>query len=118
VYEIDYHAGSAGQTLTVTLLKTDNEPGGNGSVDLKAAWLVGDTSLVINSIQAAGSKLILSIMGSNPTRTLVVRETGSLAAPQWSDVQNVTFTTELDGKVTASFDKPSAATRFYQVLLR
>ena len=43
VYEIDYQAGSAGQTLTVTLLKTGNEPGGNGSVDLKAAWLVGGT---------------------------------------------------------------------------
>jgi hypothetical protein len=118
VYEINYQAGSAGRTLTVTLLKTGNDPGGNGSVDLKAAWLVGGTYFVIDSIKAAGSKLNLLIIGSDPARTLVVRETANLTAPQWSEVQNVTFTTEPDGKVTASFDKPSGATRFYQVMMR
>jgi hypothetical protein len=40
-YTITYKAASAGQTLTITLLKTQNIIGTNGSVDLIAAALTG-----------------------------------------------------------------------------
>jgi hypothetical protein len=50
LYQIDYQAASDNQTLTVTLRKTGNEPGGNGSVDLKAAWLVGGGGGVLPTV--------------------------------------------------------------------
>ena len=41
LYSLSYRAGTAGQSLTITYLKTGNTyPGGLGSVDLKAAWLI------------------------------------------------------------------------------
>ena len=51
VYQIDYAAASDNQTLTVTLRKTGNEPGGSGSVDLKAAWLVGGGGAVLPTVK-------------------------------------------------------------------
>ncbi len=43
-YTITYHASSANQHLTVTLLKTANVVGTNGSADLVAAYLTGGST--------------------------------------------------------------------------
>ena len=44
LYIINFQTQSANQTLTITLLKTSNVTGTNGSVDLKAAWVVNGFS--------------------------------------------------------------------------
>ncbi len=59
VYAIPFRAASAGQTLTVTYTKT----AGGGSVDLKAAWLVGNPTApptappLLLSVQSVGNAL-------------------------------------------------------------
>ena len=44
LYALEYRAGSSGQALTVSYLKAANLAGTNGSVDLKAAWLLDGSS--------------------------------------------------------------------------
>ena len=62
VYTITYHAASAGQTLTVTLLKTGNLNGRfDGSADLIAAYLDGapvsqpvEPQTIVDPVSSAG----------------------------------------------------------------
>ena len=81
LYALTYRAGYTGQTLTITYLKTANLAGTNGSVDLKAAWLVVGPPNDLPSVAIV-----------SPTNS------ASLDAP--ADIAITAETTDSDGTVT------------------
>ncbi len=56
LYSLVYQAGSANQTLTITLQKTGDLNGSGGSVDLVAAALVGPTAIQVGSLGVFGER--------------------------------------------------------------
>ncbi len=74
--------------------------------------------VTVNGIKLSGDKLEVSVTTSNPSGIHVVQRTSSIAAPQWTDVGNVTFSAGTAGTVVAILPKPSSSPEFYRVLLR
>ena len=72
----------------------------------------------ISGVKVTGDKLEISIASPNPSGTHVVQQASNIAAPQWTDVGNVTFSAGASGTVTAVLPKPSSSPGFYRVLVR
>jgi hypothetical protein len=86
VYTITYHASLPGQTLTITLLKTANLVGTNGSADLIAAYLAGPPAPDKTQPQAAMQPPAI-VSSATSAATLTVLYTDNVA------VKNATLLT-------------------------
>jgi hypothetical protein len=76
------------------------------------------SNLTVSGANVSGNNLELSIATPNSSGNHVVQQTSNIAAPQWTDVANVTFSNRPAGIVVATFPKPSTSPAFFRAALR
>ncbi len=101
VYTITYRAATAGQTLTITLLKTGNIVGTNGSADLIAAYLTSSPTVPDTTRPQAALLATPTVTSSASPATLTVVYTDNVA---------VKASTLLTGNLTLSGPTSATAT--------
>jgi len=78
----------------------------------------GGGSLVINGVRLIGNNIEFSVNTPNAAGTHVVQQSsGNIAAPVWTPVPGVTWSSGAGGTLTAVFPKPTVTPTFYRVAI-